>query len=375
MPLVILRHFLRRNFMQFTKNDTNIVKGAAILMMMLHHCFLAPERYAGYEIDFGFIGEGYTVLVSAFFKICVAVFVFLSGYGISISLSRIDLNDARQCTDQLKKRMLSLMSGYWFIYVLSVVAVLIIDRGMLSVYKSDYLPDSIIFAVTDFLGLAELFGTPTLNGTWWYMSLAIIIVAVMPIFYALYKKFGAAVPAVITFMLCGIFKDQNFDMVRWLFTMVLGMICAERNLLVKWAEFRIIKKHDWADWIVKFLIYTPIAVLMIHIRQYCDYSVPYLRDGIIPMFFVFYIFAIVSKVPVINKVLAFLGKHSMNIFLSHTFLRAYFLKDFLYSLKYPVVIVTVLTVLSLLLSIVIDLLKKYTGYDKLIKRLTQKITA
>lgn len=374
MPSILTRHFLQEVvFMQFTKNDTNIVKGAAIIMMMLHHCFLAPERYAGYEIEFGPVGEGYTVLVSAFFKICVAVFVFLSGYGISISLSRIDFNDTKQCTNQIKKRMLSLMSGYWFIYILSLIAVLIIDISMFRVYKSVYFPNSIIFAVTDFLGLAELFGTPTLNGTWWYMSLAIIIVAVMPLFYAIYKKFGATVPIVITFMLCGIFELQNYDMVRWLFIMVLGMICAERNLLVKWAQFRIIKKSEWADWLIKFLIYTPVAVLLVFARQYCKYNMCF-HDAIIPVFYVFYIFAVVSKIPVIDKVLAFLGKHSMNIFLSHTFLRAYFLKDFLYSLKYPVVIVTVLTVLSLVLSIVIDLLKKYTGYDKLVNKLIQKVT-
>lgn len=359
--------------MQFTKNDTNIVKGAAIIMMMLHHCFLAPERYSGYEIEFGPVGEGYTVLVSAFFKICVGLFVFLSGYGISISLSRVDLNDRKQCENQIKKRMLSLMSGYWFIYALSVIAALIIDRGMFTVYKNKFFPNSIIFVVADVLGLAELFGTPTFNGTWWYMSLAIIIVAIIPLFYLIYKKFGEFVPIMVTFILCYIFEKQNYDMVRWLLVMVIGMICAERNLLVKWAQFRFIKKSEWADWLIKLIVYTPIAVLLVFARQYCRYTMCF-HDAIIPVFYVFYIFAVVSKIPVIDKVLVFLGKHSMNIFLSHTFLRAYFLKDFLYSLKYPVVIVTVLTVLSLLLSIVIDLLKKYTGYDKLVNKLIQKVT-
>ena len=42
----------RRNTYQFTKYETNIIKGIAILMMLLHHCFTSPERYKGYQIIF-----------------------------------------------------------------------------------------------------------------------------------------------------------------------------------------------------------------------------------------------------------------------------------------------------------------------------------
>ena len=36
--------------------------------------------------------------------------------------------------------------------------------------------------VLDFFGLAKLFGTSTLNGTWWYMSAAIIFIICVPLF-------------------------------------------------------------------------------------------------------------------------------------------------------------------------------------------------
>ena len=69
--------------MQFSKQDTALVKGVAILMMLAHHCFESPYRYAGYELNFFPFTESQTVEIASFFKICVALFAFLSGYGIT----------------------------------------------------------------------------------------------------------------------------------------------------------------------------------------------------------------------------------------------------------------------------------------------------
>lgn len=63
--------------MEFTKKDTALVKGVAILMMLFHHCFVSAERYAGYEMDFFPLTESQTITIASFFKICVALFVFL----------------------------------------------------------------------------------------------------------------------------------------------------------------------------------------------------------------------------------------------------------------------------------------------------------
>ncbi len=359
--------------MQFTKNDTLLVKGVAILMMMLHHCFTSPDRYAGYDIDFMFIGKGYTVMLASFCKICVSLFVFLSGYGIVMGLKKQDNLTGKVCANQIKRRLWSLMTGFWFVFIISIVATLIFDRSMFDVYKDEYLPNSVFFVLVDFFGLSELFGTPTLIGTWWYMSLAIIIVIITPIFYVIMKKFGSIPLFVITFCLCGFYKDENYDMVRWLFTLALGMYSAEYNILAKFAQKKIVKSSVW-DYIIKFIAFTGILILCIKFREKGDYTVSYIRDGIIPMFVVLYSFTILAKIPVLNKVLIYLGKHSMNIFLFHTFLRAYFLKDFIYSFKYPIVIVTVLTVLSLICSIIMEFVKEKIHYKQFTDFIFKKLT-
>lgn len=362
--------------MQFSKQDTALVKGVAILMMLFHHCFESSYRYAGYELNFFPFTESQTVEIASFFKICVALFVFLSGYGITKSLENTPRDGYAK---QVCRRSFSLMSGFWFIFVLCIISAAIIMPSMLKVYSSPKIINIGVFVLYDFLGLSALFGTPTLLSTWWYMSLALIIIALMPALHCFYKKFGAIATFILTFLFCGVirkaFNDDvvNFNMIRWLFTLELGMVSADKNLLVKIREFKIIKKCGAADYILKLVVYTAILFACVYERRYLDYSVSYIRDGLIPMFVVIYCYTVLSPVPGLRNVLQFLGKHSMNMFLSHTILRAYFLKDFLYGLKYSLLTFFALLALSLILSVLIDLLKKFTGYDKLCAKIMSKI--
>ena len=58
----------------FTKADTRKVKGMAIIMMVLHHSFMMPERYKGMNVIFTPFAEEQFNWICWSFKICVAVF-------------------------------------------------------------------------------------------------------------------------------------------------------------------------------------------------------------------------------------------------------------------------------------------------------------
>ena len=60
----------------FSKDLSGMIKGVAILMMLVHHCFAFPDFW----LDDFRIGPILTV-ISNNFKICVAVFAFITGYG------------------------------------------------------------------------------------------------------------------------------------------------------------------------------------------------------------------------------------------------------------------------------------------------------
>ncbi len=62
-----------------------------------------------------------------------------------------------------------------------------------------------------------------------------------------------------------------------------------------------------------------------------------------------------------KRVLAYLGGYSMIIWLSHTFFCYYLFHDLVYSFRYPLVIFTVLLVVSLIVGIVICYLAKKTA--------------
>ncbi|MBQ7298864.1 MAG: acyltransferase family protein [Clostridia bacterium] len=61
------------------KQTTQAVKGIAILMMIFHHCF----GFASYWLDTPAL-SGAIVHVAGCFKLCVAVFAFLSGFGFFV---------------------------------------------------------------------------------------------------------------------------------------------------------------------------------------------------------------------------------------------------------------------------------------------------
>ena len=63
----------------------------------------------------------------------------------------------------------------------------------------------------------------------------------------------------------------------------------------------------------------------------------------------------------------------MNIFLIHTFIRATYFRKFIYGFKYPPVIIVVLLAISLVVSMIIELMKKYLGYNKLTDKIREKV--
>ena len=91
--------------------------------------------------------------------------------------------------------------------------------------------------------------------------------------------------------------------------------------------------------------------------------------------------AIVILVPMAIKttntrivILPFLGKHSMNIYMVHTFLYFYFFPDIIYSFRYPGLIFFVLMILSLCISIVLEEIKIRAGCYAFVGRLLDKLS-
>ena len=366
--------------LEFSKKNTAAMKGIAIIMMLFHHCFL-EGRYEEFNIIFSPFSESFVAMLASFLKICVAIFVFLTGYGLAIKYLDENSKGDKSIAKSTASRYLSLMSGFVFIFILSQIVFIIskiactyLGKEPLTAYTGDTKVTSVMYFIIDGLGLANLFATPTLNGTWWYMSLAIILIAIIPLIIKLYKKYGFLATSVVLILITHGLNIQNQNLVRWLYTAFLGIVCADKNILVKLREFKIIKSNKYINKILKFVIATLILVGLFFVRQKTDYIIYELNDALIPVFVIYYCFEFIMPIKYINDILMYLGKHSMNIFLIHTFIRAHYLNTFTYSFKYPALIVLVLLVFSLILSIKKKKKKKYSGYNKLVEKIREKIS-
>ena len=65
-----------------TKQDSAALKGIAILLMIFHHCFLDPSRFAGHIVSFAPFSQSAIVSLSYFSKICVGIFACEKSYAV-----------------------------------------------------------------------------------------------------------------------------------------------------------------------------------------------------------------------------------------------------------------------------------------------------
>ena len=221
--------------MQLSKNDSLALKGIAILMMYVHHFYLSPDRWAGYAVDFFPLTADMTVYIAEFFKTCVCIFVFITGYGMTQSLKKNhpDLNVSPQDTlSYTRHRLISLLSNFIFVYLLVIIVSFPTGRFFEIYGRSG---SSVLYVLVDMFGLAKLFKTPTYVGTWWYMSLAIVLIVLFPLFVKLYRQYRWIF--VFAVMLLPRFlnlKVANTNLLHYTFAMVLGMYCAQSDLFTRW---------------------------------------------------------------------------------------------------------------------------------------------
>ena len=148
---------------------------------------------------------------------------------------------------------------------------------------------------------------------------------------------------------------------------LIGMLFAEKNLLPKIANYKIIKRNVYMNKTLKFTI--GIVLLICSYFIYLKTNIWELKVGIIPIFVICFLYEFILEIPIIKQILEFLGKHATNIFLIHDFIRTTYFTAFTYSFTNFIKIGVVLLLISLAISIVLELFKKVIKYNKIIERL------
>lgn len=369
--------------MKFTKEHTMQMKGIAIIILLFHHCFLNAQRWATvpyeklattkgwgyYPISFAPFSSHTIQYLASFSKICVAMFVFMTGYGMWVSYE--SQKKKTTMSNYIKKRMVTLMTGFLIIFV--VTEILAIPTGrFIEVYGHDF--RSVVYMIIDALGLAKLLGTPLFCLTWWYMSLAIVLIMIFPFVHSIMGKYQwvVVVASIIVPRACGF--GQSTDLFRYLLAYTLGMYFAQHDLLVRIKEK--FMEQNVAGKLLSLIVSLIGLAVIIKCRQNAWIGWKYLDfwDGFAAMYVIVNSYIYILNGKWIVKGLGFLGKHSMNIFLIHSFYRDVFFHEFTYSFYYAWLDYIVLMAISLVTSIVLEWFKKLIRYEKFIEWVKRLVT-
>ena len=318
----------KRSETVLTKDYSNMVKGMAVLMMILHHFWAFPERIPGLALS------NIEIQLGSASKICVSIFMFLSGYGLYYTFTK-------KGTIQVWHRIRNVYKRFWQVFFIFV------PIGFLFLSKS--------FGIGEFL--QNLFCLKfSYNHEWWFLGTYIELILFLPIvLLAEKKKLFPYLIVVSAIMLRGLshvvainsggasLHVYNFS--YYYPSFFLGLLFCKYALLEK---FRAVMAKETVCVVVCIVL----TGLSFFIRKKWD--ITEMTILMTPLFIYLFVvfFRLIGKA---NKVFLFFGKHSMNMWLIHSFFcYYYFQKEMLLVSDNAVVDYVLLVAVSLVSSMAVD---------------------
>lgn len=346
----------------FTKTDTLKTKGIAIILLLFHHLFYSNSVYETREIEFMFLSQDVVQQIGIGTRLCVWIFAFLSAYGLTHSYCDAKENNIDTVTF-LKKRWISLMKPYWFVYIVFFLLSFILFCNPLEVYQNNF-----VYLIFDFFAVADLFGTPMLSAVWWYMCFAQVLLLIIPVLVEFCNKFSSASCIIIFIMLqymgSGIHSPYGGMYTNYLFAIVLAVACAGNKMALGGVK----PKH----FVLQILELISLLLLIcgcVYIKNIYgtedSVKITTVLSGIAVLALCILVHKYITN-SIIERILMFLGKHSGNIFMIHWFIYGYY-PDIIYYSKNVIISWLCLLVISVIVSILIEKLKELVRYNKLIK--------
>ncbi len=331
-----------------SRTDTGVLKGIAILGMLFHHIYACPpagvEHYGGVLGFLGVIG-----------KVCVSIFLFCSAYGLSLQYEGTE-----SVVDSIKfvlKRLVKFYLNYWVIFLLFVpIGVWVFSRPLSAAYG-----ENVNLWKNLFLDLLGIQGLHSYNITWWFNALIIKFYLFFPIAYHIARK------CPVVFVLFSVFATWRIE-AYWL-AFASGVL---------W--------HLYEAPISRCLERLPKAVAVVGVVLLCAAAVwgrdkmpGYFGgirwDAVITWTIVLLTIVLLRACRPLMQGLAFLGKHSGNIYMTHTFIYAYWFPKWVYICDMRIGGGGILAVCAtcLVLSLLIEYMKARAGVYKLGKRINEYI--
>ncbi len=350
------------------RRATDVAKGFAIVMMLWHHAFYSQstvsKRAGDLLVSYAPLSSNTVFAMAGACKACVPVFVFITGYGTYRSLTNWRRKNPDSSLGSYSiTRHIRLLMQFFPIYVLGVAACCLTGTRTLSaVYGGNGLIKGCFSLVADLLGIAYLLKTPTFIATWWYLSLAILLIYLVPIVVLQSEKYDSITILMIVCMalpLLGVDMGGTFG--RYVPTAVFGVFCAQHRIFERVSSAQ-------ATLAYRLLALPGVPFVLFCLSLYVERRIGY--PWIVQSFAALFLCATAIQLERLGgAVFAFLGKHSSNMFMAHTFLLSVLLPRQIYSLGNWLLILSAITGVTLIASVVLELLKDCVGYRTWCERL------
>lgn len=304
--------------------------------MLIHHLFYSEASRLLYD-DFTIHGLGVVNQIGILGKVCVAIFVFVSGYGLSYKYK-----DSLDVKAFYMGRFKKLLLNYWFIWLVFVpIGVFVFHRTFEDAYGSHYVVKSLL----DFFGVLNLTGQYGYNVTWWFYSCIIVLYIIFPLLNMQFEKCPFLILTLVLFAAFLGFIPPIQPWCYFILPFISGMLMERKSHL-----FKSVGKYECAL----------SLMLLCVMRNFCG-NIWFIVDTLICIGLAILLYSF--QLPkIIDSVFVFLGKHSMNIFLFHTFIYYYWFQDIIYMTRNPFIIFLFLLSTCLTISIILEWMKKYTLY-------------
>lgn len=342
-----------------TKQQTRLVHGIAILMMLYHHLFCIPERLNTQYISvLNFNNINIELKLAWFCKICVAIYAFTSGYGLCITANNGETEYSLSIKDKILKdfnivlrKLFSFCKLYWFVFFIFVpIGFVFFDRTF---YIKEFLKN--------FFGISSSY-----NGEWWYVFQYIQMLFIFPfmdVFFCKYKakKINFLKIAMVLLGIIYLLLALRFEMFKTFLVIVLKkvginyiMVFLVGYLFAKTDLYKKIYAYTSKNNISEKILSIVILLLVILIRTIFADNAAYSKiDFILVPFFIYAVITILNSCK-IQRLLNFFGKYSTYIWLTHTFLCYYYFQKLVVCVKFSTLIYLWLIILSLLVSWCLD---------------------
>lgn len=342
--------------------------GVAILMMIYHHLFLDPVRLSVEYFSLlggSMLGRSLEQNIAWFCKLCVAIYAFISGYGLYRSATGSRLQEP---FDRIKanyryvlNHILGLLKKYWIVFFISLPFIVALE------FKGS-LKEEIDYLALGLFGLSSKY-----NSAWWYLSQYFFMMILYPIIDFVFalgrdkkeKLVKILLIIILFFFFIGGYLSPTINQV-WLFlgrfhilkryieVFIAGYICSRFSLFEKVNSF-IAKSKMCSALLCLVVCFLCIATRMILCRGAADNRI----DAIIIAPFLYSICVLMSPNTVLMNSFSYLGRYSVYMWLIHIFFIYSFGDIFVVFSRISTVMFISAVLVTLITAIFLERIEKY----------------